>query len=65
MQKKYENCKYFGNINCPEKNNAMMKDVISKTPPLPIIPTDNTEGFMIGIKVNQLLCSTCKSFKKN
>ena len=64
MQKKYGNCKNFDTIYCPEKNKEMMKELVSKTTIMPDIKTDLSEGLMIGDKVNELLCSNCKSFKE-
>jgi len=64
MQKEYVNCKNFDTIYCPEKNEEMMKELISKTTLRPDMLTDITEGLMIGHKVNELICSKCKSFKE-
>ena len=64
MQKKYGNCQNFDCIYCPERNIGMMKDLISKMTVRPNIPSDLTEGLIIGIEVSELICSKCKSFRQ-
>ena len=60
----YWNCKNFDSIYCPERNIEMMKDLISKTIIRPDIPNDLTEGFMIGDKVSEVICSKCESYRQ-
>lgn len=65
MEKEYGSCNKFDTIYCPEKNNEMMRELISKTTLSPNIKIDLTEGLLIGDKVNEVLCSNCSSFREN